>query len=136
MEVRGTLKMELPGSPPFVSVARKAMEAIAHALRLSDELTNDLRLAVGEACTNAVKHADPKGHAFTVTYVVSPENIEIEVRNKGREFRTENRQKKSEIHRLPIGGLGLNVMEHVMDSVEVLTQDDELIVKMSKRLTD
>jgi serine/threonine-protein kinase RsbW len=136
MQVEGTLKMEFPGSPPFVGVARKAIEAVAFALRLPQELTNDLRLAVGEACTNAVKHADPKGHPFTVVFVVSPDSIEIEIRNKCHEFRAGNRQKKSDVHHLPIGGLGLNVIEHVMDKVEITCEGGEMILRMSKRLTD
>lgn len=134
MKVQGTVRLELPCSPPFVGVARKAIEGIAFTLRLPEEVANDLRLAVGEACTNAVKYADSKCDPITVTYIVSPDNIEIEVRNRGDGFRGTVRHIKPEISKLPVGGLGLYVIEEVMDKVEITSEDGETILRMSKHL--
>src|SRR3954447_26680642 len=51
------VKLTLPARPENVSVIRHVLGAFAEALRLPDELVEDLRLAVTEACTNVVRHA-------------------------------------------------------------------------------
>src|ERR1044072_1570828 len=53
------VKLTLPARPENVSVIRHVLGAFAEALRLPDELVEDLRLAVTEACTNVVRHAYP-----------------------------------------------------------------------------
>jgi len=131
----GTVKLEIPCSPQFVSVARKAVEAIAFGLRLPNEVTDDLRLAVGEACTNAVKYTDPSGSPILVLYRISPDAIEIKVHNKGREFRREKKPAKPTAHELPVGGLGFYVVEQVMDEVDVVSKGGETVVRMVKRLS-
>ena len=120
--------------PQFVSVARKAIEAIAFGLRLSAEVTDDLRLAVGEACTNAVKHTSPSGLPIQVLCEITPDTLVIEVRNRGPEFRRDKGAGKPAIHELPIGGLGLHVIDHVMDEVDVTSKDGQTVVRMVKRL--
>ena len=53
------VKLTLPARPENVSVIRHVLGAFAEALRLPDDLVEDLRLAVTEACTNVVRHAYP-----------------------------------------------------------------------------
>jgi serine/threonine-protein kinase RsbW len=128
-----TIKLEIPTSPQYVSVARKAVEAIAFGMGLPDETADDLKLAVGEACTNAVKYSVPNGHSVQVLYHVTPDKLEVEVRNTGTEFRPETRRKKPCIGCLPVGGLGLHVIEEVMDEVSITSENGETILKMTKR---
>src|SRR3954453_9208626 len=51
------VKLTLPARPENVAVIRHVLGALAEALRLPDGLVEDLRLAVTEACTDAVRHA-------------------------------------------------------------------------------
>src|ERR1044071_2801851 len=53
------VKLTLPARPENVSVIRHVLGAFAEALKLPDELVEDLRLAVTEACTNVVRHPYP-----------------------------------------------------------------------------
>ena len=129
-----TIKLEIPTSARFVSVARKTVEAIAFGMGLRDETADDLKLAVGEACTNAVKYSGSNGHSVQVLYHVTPDKLEIEVKNNGTEFRPENRRKKPCIECLPVGGLGLHVIEEVMDEVSISSKNGETVLKMTKRL--
>ena len=57
------MKLTLPARPENVSVIRHVLGAFAEALRLPDDLVEDLRLAVTEACTNVVRHAYPADRA-------------------------------------------------------------------------
>lgn len=51
------VRLEIPSSPKYVAVARKALEAIAVNIPLTEQQIEDLKLAVGEACANAVKYS-------------------------------------------------------------------------------
>lgn len=128
-----TIKLEIPTSAQYVSVARKAVEAIAFGMGLPGEVADDLKLAVGEACTNAVKYSVLDGRSVRVLYHVMPDKLEIEVKNVGTEFRPEDRRQKPSGEHLPIGGLGLNVIEAVMDEVNITSKNGETVLKMTKR---
>ena len=133
MSSNKTIKLEIPSSAQYVSIARKTMEAIAFGMGLPDKTADDLKLAVGEACTNAVKYSVSNGHNVQVLYHVSPDKLEVEVRNTGTEFRPETRRKKPCIECLPVGGLGLHVIEAVMDEVSITSENGETVLKMTKR---
>src|SRR6478736_10254541 len=66
------VKLTLPARPENVSVIRHVLGAFAEALRLPDDLVEDLRLAVTEACTNVVRHAYPPEHTGPVEISILP----------------------------------------------------------------
>lgn len=50
------VRLEVPAAPAFVGVARSVVAAVASALDgIDDDRLEDLRVAVSEACTNAVE---------------------------------------------------------------------------------
>ena len=56
-----TVKLVLPGRSEFLQVARLATGGAAARAGLSVDDIEDLKVAVGEACTNAVDHAFESG---------------------------------------------------------------------------
>jgi serine/threonine-protein kinase RsbW len=67
-----------------VQLAREAVNAISDRLGLSRALTEDIRLAVTEACTNVVRHAyDGPGGTLTVEVDPFEAGLRIEVRDSG-----------------------------------------------------
>jgi len=48
------LELELPPKPEYVRTARHAVAALGRVHELPDDLVEELKLAVSEACTNAV----------------------------------------------------------------------------------
>src|ERR1700752_5299777 len=73
------VKLTLPARPENVSVIRHVLGAFAEALRLPDELIEDLRLAVTEACTNVVRHAYPDGHPGAVEISIEPREERVRI---------------------------------------------------------
>jgi serine/threonine-protein kinase RsbW len=55
------LELELRPKPEYVRTARHAVAALGRVHELPDELVEELKLAVSEACTNAVASADGEG---------------------------------------------------------------------------
>ncbi len=80
------VKLTLPARPENVSVIRHVLGAFAEALRLDDELVEDLRLAVTEACTNVVRHAYPPDQTGPVEISIQPleEHVSVIVSDYGR----------------------------------------------------
>src|SRR3954466_5218650 len=73
------VKLTLPAQPENVSVIRHVLGAFAEALRLPDDLVEDLRLAVTEACTNVVRHAYPSHRPGPVEISIVPSEDQVSV---------------------------------------------------------
>ena len=53
-----TIKMEISANPDFVSIIRLTTSGIANKIGFSIDDIEDMKVAVSEACTNAIKHSD------------------------------------------------------------------------------
>jgi serine/threonine-protein kinase RsbW len=72
------IRLTLPARPENVAVVRHVVGALAEALRLPDAVSEDMRLAVTEACTNVVRHAYA-GDQGTIDVLVRPNGDALEV---------------------------------------------------------
>jgi anti-sigma regulatory factor (Ser/Thr protein kinase) len=107
------VKLTLPARPENVSVIRHVLGAFAEALRLPDELVEDLRLAVTEACTNVVRHAYPVDQTGPVEISIQPqqETVSVVVSDHGRGIGTSSDTTGP--------GLGLPLIAAIADEVEL-----------------
>jgi anti-sigma regulatory factor (Ser/Thr protein kinase) len=107
------VNLTLPARPENVSVIRHVLGAFAEALRLPDELVEDLRLAVTEACTNVVRHAYPPERTGPVEISIKPleEHVTIIVSDHGRGIGTSSDTTGP--------GLGLPLIAAIADVVEL-----------------
>ncbi|MFD1148673.1 SpoIIE family protein phosphatase [Saccharothrix hoggarensis] len=76
----------LPAQPASLSVMRRGVEAWAAAAALSEDLLDDLQLALGEAAANVVDHAYPPGQEGSLEYEVAntATTVHVTVRDHGR----------------------------------------------------
>jgi len=107
------VKLTLPARPENVSVIRHVLGAFAEALRLPDDLVEDLRLAVTEACTNVVRHAYPSDQTGPVEISIQPleEHVSVIVSDHGRGIGTSSDTTGP--------GLGLPLIAAIADVVEL-----------------
>jgi serine/threonine-protein kinase RsbW len=56
-EGEAVVELKIPGRPEYVGVARLAILGVASRMRFSYDEVEDIRLAVGEACTTAIERA-------------------------------------------------------------------------------
>ena len=107
------VKLTLPARPENVSVIRHVLGAFAEALRLPDDLVEDLRLAVTEACTNVVRHAYPPELPGPVEISIRPldEHVSVVVADHGRGIGTSSDTTGP--------GLGLPLIAAIADEVEL-----------------
>jgi len=107
------VKLTLPARPENVSVIRHVLGAFAEALRLPDDLVEDLRLAVTEACTNVVRHAyspDAPG-PVEISIVPTEEYVSVVVADHGRGIGSSSDANGP--------GLGLPLIAAIADEVEL-----------------
>ena len=109
-----TLQVELkiPRKPEFLKLARATAWALAAQLDFLVVQADDVKLAVGEACTNAVEHVpEDQSEAILVRFEVDPQRLTVEVVDHGPGFDITQPGTGEENDR----GLGLVVIRSVMD---------------------
>lgn len=128
------VELEIPSSPEYVSIVRQAVEGIARRMDFDATQVEDLKLAVGEACTNAVKHGCPKEDPCIVAVrcVVVGDGLLVEIRNAISDCRMPRVPSQPDISRE--GGLGLYLIRQLVDEVDLSWDHETATVKMLKRL--
>jgi serine/threonine-protein kinase RsbW len=81
-EGEAIVELTIPGRPEYVGVARLAILGVASRMRFSYDEVEDIRLAVGEACTTAIERAS-SGPMPTpevrVRCLIDPSRLVVEV---------------------------------------------------------
>jgi serine/threonine-protein kinase RsbW len=128
------VELEVPSSPEYVAIVRQAVEGIARRMDFDDVQVEDLKLAVGEACTNAVRHGCAKDELqhIAVRCIVLNDGLSVEIRNE---------IAACDVPLVPIqpdltreGGLGLYLIRKLMDEVDIVWEPETAVVRMLKRL--
>src|SRR5258705_4924663 len=102
--------LDIPAQPAFVGVARSVIVTVATAIEgLDDDRLEDLRLAVSEACTNAVE----SGGSERVLLRASQEDhhLEVVIEAAGQSLGSEG---------MAANGLGLQLLTALVDDVEFI----------------
>ncbi len=129
---RDVVELELPPRPEVVAVARLVVGAVvADDGRFDEERGADVRLAVSEACTNAIQsqlHARPGGvpeAPILVRCTVGADRIRLTVQDHGGGFDLGALRPHPEVTdpaRLEFeGGLGIPLIRLLADEVEFHT---------------
>ena len=83
------IELEIPARAEFVALARLVVAALAASdSTLADERIDDLKLAVSEACTNAIEAHDAAGSAerVLVRCQAGVDSLEVWVEDRGQGF--------------------------------------------------
>lgn len=134
-------EMRIPSKTQYVGVARLAISGLANRLGFSYDDIEDIKIASSEAITNAIQHAYPEEGEqgeVVVGCAVYEDKIEIMIADYGKSFDFEQISKKvgpydehTNAEFIREGGLGLFLIESLMDEVKVLN-DNGVTVFMTK----
>ena len=125
--------LSLKSEPRYLSLVRAVAVDICGELGLTCEVTDGVRLAVGEGVANAMEHGSPHGpdDSISVIFVKMDDGLRIEIIDQGpgvclpvntRRCRRRNR------------GFGLRLIRNLMDRVEFLDVPRGTHLVMTKRL--
>jgi serine/threonine-protein kinase RsbW len=79
------IELEIPPRSAYVGVVRLALASLGRGLELDDEAVDDLKIAVSEACTNAVLSNEEAGgdHPVSVKWTQESGRVVVEVCDRG-----------------------------------------------------
>lgn len=99
-----------------VPLARNAIASFARLCGFTREEIDDIRLAAGEALSNAVEHGRSlRASGFSVRCTFEDEELTIEIRDNGEGFTLADREEIPLIERTR--GFGIFLMRRLMDGV-------------------
>jgi anti-sigma regulatory factor (Ser/Thr protein kinase) len=113
------LRLRLSASPEEVPFARAAITRLCEHLEIDDEQTNNIRLAVTEACSNCALHAYGDGTA-TGTYVLDARVDQHALRVTVCDSGVGVHNTRANIH--PGLGCGLYLIQTLPDSAEITSR--------------
>ncbi len=141
------IQVEIPALHEYIGIARDAVDAFGEQLHFPPDARAAIKLAVGEACNNAVIHpalvtapseamSNSESSVVVAPIVIAAradgDALEIDVTNRGNGF-----------HPVLGGampdadaehGRGIALMEMLMDSVEYLSVNGNTMVRLRKRI--
>ena len=130
-----TVELTIPCQPEYVGVARLAVLGIASRMPFSYDEVEDVRLAVGEACTHAVERAGSSHSTIRITSIVSPRALVITVDDNVPSGTEPSSPTEEALSLAEAGvnqqGLGALLMEILVDEVKI----ESTAVGTSVRLT-
>jgi serine/threonine-protein kinase RsbW len=111
--------LAIPARTEYLILARLALAGIAREVEIDQAMLADLKLAVTEACGNAVQHAQPGDAGMvTVRYMVSDDAIEIRVEDDGPGMDEAPASVMPE-GELSESGMGLAIIHALVDRLEI-----------------
>ncbi|MBD1372299.1 anti-sigma B factor RsbW [Hazenella sp. IB182357] len=133
------IRLNIPAKPEYVGIARLAVSGVANRMGFSYDEIEDMKLAVAEACTNAVDHAYCGGDGeIEVACKIFSDRIQVDVMDRGNSFdiseideRTGPITHQSSLNAVRERGLGLYLMKTLMDDVDIQL-DQGVVVTMTK----
>ncbi|MGM8216628.1 anti-sigma B factor RsbW [Bacillaceae bacterium W0354] len=131
------VEMKLPAKAEYVGVLRLTVSGIASRMGFSYEDIEDIKVALSEAITNAVKHAyfENEVGEVTVGFGLYDNRLEVMVADHGGSFNI-NEVRASigphdgtlPIDRMKEGGFGLFLIEALMDKVEINNRHGVIVI--------
>ena len=119
--------LTIPSRPEYVGVARLAILGVASRMRFSYDEVEDIRLAVGEACTRSIDRLNGSGDESTIRLrcLIDANRLTIEVRHPL--VKSEPREIPADPASLSIeaGPLADVLIRILMDEVETEERADE-----------
>ena len=127
-----TIKMEIPANPDYVSILRLTTSGIANKLGFSMDDIEDMKVAVSEACSNAVKHSED--NKVIINFNLLNNGIQIEIIDNGKGYDVDSIE-TPDLSNPKEGGLGLFIIQTLMDEVNISSRGNQgTTIKMTKYL--
>lgn len=131
-----TVELKIPSLPEFVGIARLTLSGVASRMNFSYDEIEDLKIALAEACNNAILHAhanNKNDEVIAVKFTMEVDGLRIEVIDKGTGFdpsKTERKKPPTSEE----GGMGIFLIKALVDEVNFLSSSEGTCVEMIKYL--
>jgi len=135
-----TFQLHVPSSTENLSMIRDFVGSIGARAGFDKRDLMQLEMAVDEACANVIEHAygSDNTREVTIKAVLDAESVEIRIIDTGKGFEP-NKVPQEDLDKLisqrATGGLGMRIMNRVMDEVQYeMIPGQKNVLRMVKRL--
>ena len=112
------VRLSLPARSDYLLLARLTLSGLARSAPIDDELLADLKLAVTEACGNAVRHAYPDTEGeMLVSFALDGQQLVVTVEDQGVGLDTDG--VVEEVSRPLESGMGMSIIRAIVDELDV-----------------
>ncbi len=133
------IELKIPAKDKNVAIVRLCVSGIGAQMEFTVDEIEDIKMAVGEACINAIYHGyENKGNPEDIVsfrFTMYPTKLAITVKDNGKGFDTKQIEKyiqQDEKKSLKKSGLGLFLMKSLMDELELDSNPSGTQVRMVK----
>lgn len=123
-------KLTLPNKREYVISARLAATSIASVFGFDIDKVEDIRMAVGEACNNVVLHST-EAESFDLVIELKNNTMTVCVSDRGKGFQMKS-VPSIDPEDYSGSGLGLFIIDSLMDEMEVHSTDEGTTIIMKK----
>ena len=116
------IRLILPTKPEYVSLARLTIASVANNMGFSIGDVEDLKVAVSEACTNALNHSMNPDSTYDLIYIVEEnKKLSFTVTDRGVGFEPET-VVEPDLNGKKVNGFGLFIIKSLMDRVDIVSE--------------
>ncbi len=139
LEVRLKRTLKLPNDVNAIPQLSNFVESIAEELNFDDAVTMQLNLAMEEAIVNVMKYAYPAGTPGEIDIEAQANDVRLKfvISDSGIPF-DPTAQKEVDtslpVEDRPIGGLGIHLVRHLMDSINYERIEGKNVLTLRKKL--
>jgi serine/threonine-protein kinase RsbW len=117
------VKLSFPAKAEYLVLARLALAGMARTMPVGPELLADLKLAVTEACGNAVRHAyGAEAGVVRLAFILADDRLQMTVEDEGAGIDSATALLASpdgSSERPTDGGMGISIMRAIVDELDV-----------------
>ncbi len=113
-----TLEFMIPAEPKYLKINRLSIKLLCEIIGFSTEESNNITLAIDEACSNIIRHAynGPSQEPIHIKCNIYEDKIEFLIRDFGKKVKVDQ-IKSRRLDEIRPGGLGVHLIKTVMDEV-------------------
>jgi serine/threonine-protein kinase RsbW len=138
-----TLELKVPSEVGNERYAIQFAEDVAQDMGFPKDKIENLKIAIGEACLNAIEHGNKQNRNVKVEidFVIYDSHLEINVQDRGETFKrasipTPDLAAKIEGKDPSVRGWGVFLIEHMVDKMEYVDGKPGTQLRMTVRLPD
>ncbi len=133
------IELKLPAKAEYMNVVRLSIAGIGERMNFSVDDIEDIKIAVGEACINSIRHGYQEKvseeNLIHICFLIHSKKLEIVIKDNGKGFDSsgiaEYLEKTGDEKTEGIG-LGVQLMKTLMDEVKYSSSPDCTQVRLVK----
>ncbi|NKB68834.1 MAG: PAS domain S-box protein [Candidatus Latescibacteria bacterium] len=128
------IDLTMPLQPDIELMAAHSAAGVGEFMGLDQDKIDEVKMALIEACINAVEHSKSKDGRLTIDFTIATDRLTIVISDRGHGFDRDNVDKQIRSRRAQgeRRGWGLKLMEELMDDVKIDSDKTGTTITMVK----